>query len=172
MGGYPRLFLWSRTASSRMRQRRVSGTIVRLDELRPAHNWTPLLYAPRAYTELAQHPGMTPLASLAQMRIGLQSFAKCYIVPREMPERWEIERCWLRPFIMSPKDVDIPCLSSDTAIRHYILACDTPRAHLADTCLHYIQYWENQVLNPRGLARPVIGVQNLPRVGKTRRALV
>ena len=25
------------------------------------------------------------------------------------------------------------------------------------------------MLNPRGLARPVIGVQNLPRVGKTRR---
>src|SRR6266571_5210129 len=80
---------------------RISGTIVRLDELRPAHNWTPLLYAPRVYTELLQHPGMTPLA--------------------------------------------------DTNL------------------LRYIQYWENQVLNPRGLARPVIGVQNLPRVGKTRR---
>ena len=150
---------------------RVSGTIVRLDELRPAHNWTPLLYAPRVYAELLQHPGMTSLASLAQVRIGLQSFAKMfYIVPREMQERWEIERRWLQPFIMSPKDVDTPCLSPDTAIRHYILACDTPRAHLADThLLHYIQYWENQVLNPRGLARPVIGVQNLPRVGKTRR---
>ena len=48
---------------------RISGTIVRLDELRPAHNWTPLLYAPRAYTELLQHPGMTPLASLAQTQI-------------------------------------------------------------------------------------------------------
>ena len=71
---------------------------------------------------------------------------------------------------MSPKDVDTPCLSPDTAIRHYILACDTPRAHLADThLLRYIQYSENQVLNPRGLARPVIGVHNLPRVGKTRR---
>jgi hypothetical protein len=115
---------------------------------------------------------MVPLASLAQVRIGLQSFAKMfYIVPREMQERWEIERQWLLPFIMSPKDVDTPCLSPDTAIRHYILACDTPKAHLADTnLLRYIQYWENQVLNPRGLARPVIGVQNLPRVGKTRRA--
>ena len=52
---------------------------------------------------------MTPLASLAQMRIGLQSFAKMfYIVPREMQERWEIERRWLLPFIMSPKDVDTP----------------------------------------------------------------
>ena len=119
------------------------------------------------YTILA----MTPLASLAQVRIGLQSFAKMfYIVPRELQARWEIERQWLLPFMMSPKDVETPYLSPDTAIRHYILACDAPKAHMADThLLRYIQYWENQVLNPRGLARPVIGVQNLPRVGKTRR---
>src|SRR5262249_60567933 len=114
----------------------ISGTIVRLEELPPTHNWTPLLYAPRAYTELLQHPGMTPLASLAQVRIGLQSFAKMfYIVPREMQERWEIEPRWLLPFIMSPKDVDTPYLRPDMAIRHYILACDTPTAHLADTIL-------------------------------------
>ena len=93
-----------------------------------------------------------------------------YIVPREMQERWELERRWLLPFIMSPKDVESPYLSPDTAVRHYILACDAGKQHLAGThLLRYIQYWENQVLNPRGLARPVIGVQNLPRVGKTRR---
>jgi len=149
----------------------TSGTIVRTDELRPAKSWTPLLYAPRAYTELLHHPGMAPLSSLAQVRIGLQSFAKMfYIVPRDMQERWEIESAWLRPFVMSPKDVETPCLSPDTVIRHYILACDTPKAALAEThLLRYIQYWEQQVLNPRGLARPVIGVHNLPRVGKTRR---
>ena len=71
---------------------------------------------------------------------------------------------------MSPKDVAVPCLSPETSIRHYVMACDASKAQLGDThLLHYIQYWEHQVLNPRGLARPVIGVQNLPRVGKTRR---
>src|SRR5262249_20840422 len=44
---------------------RVSGTIVRLDELRPAHNWTPLLYAPRAFTGSLQDSGMTSLALLS-----------------------------------------------------------------------------------------------------------
>ncbi len=149
----------------------ASGSIARLEELRPEKNWTPLLYAPRAYAELLRHPSMTPLASLAQVRIGLQSFAKMfYIVPRETQERWQLERRWLLPFIMSPKDVEVPCLRPETPIRHYIVACDAGKAQLRDTqLLHYIQYWENQVLNPRGLARPVIGVQNLPRVGKTRR---
>ena len=149
----------------------ASGNIVRLDELQPAKSWTPLLYAPRVYTELLHHPGMTTLASLAHVRIGFQSFAKMfYIVPREMQERWAIERRWLVPFIMSPKDVDTPCLFTDTPVRHYILACDARQEDLLGTrMLDYIQYWENQVLSPRGLARPVIGVQNLPRVGKTRR---
>jgi hypothetical protein len=114
---------------------------------------------------------MTPLASLAQVRIGLQSFAKMfYIVPREVQEHWELERRWLLPLIMSPKDVEVPCLSPERPARHYVLACNASKEQLANTrLLHYIQYWEKQVLTPRGLARPVIGVQNLPRVGKTRR---
>lgn len=149
----------------------ASGTIVRLDELSPEHSWTPLLYAPRAYNDIRRHPGMTPLASLAQVRIGLQSFAKMfYLVPTDVQQRWQLERRWLLPFIMSPKDVEAPHLQPDTPIRHYVLACDAHTELLADThTLSYIQYWEKQVLNPRGLARPVIGVQNLPRVGKTRR---
>jgi hypothetical protein len=149
----------------------VSGRIVPLAELCPTHNWTPLLYAPQAYTTLAQHPGMTSLAALAQVRLGLQSFAKMfYIVPREVQERWELERRWLLPFIMSPKDIATPYLSPATTIRHYILACEASKTQLAHThLLNYIRHWEQQPLHPRGLARPVIGVHNLPRVGKTRR---
>lgn len=149
----------------------ASGTIVRPGELLPEQSWTPLLYAPQAYNDIRCHPGMTPLASLAQARIGLQSFAKMfYLVPKDVQQRWQLERRWLLPFIMSPKDVASPHLQPDTPIRHYVLACDANTELLADThTLSYIQYWEKQVLNPRGLARPVIGVQNLPRVGKTRR---
>jgi adenine-specific DNA-methyltransferase len=149
----------------------TSGTILRLEELRPEQNWTPFLYAPAAYVELLKHPGITPLGSLVQTRIGLQSFAKMfYIVSRETQQRWELERRWLRPLIMSPKDVEAPVLSAETPIRHYVLACDWSKEQLARTrILRYIQYWETQVLNPRGLARPVVGVQNLPRVRKTRR---
>jgi methylase of polypeptide subunit release factors len=149
----------------------ASGTILREDELPPAQNWTPFLYAPPAYVELLHHPGMTPLASLAQVRIGLQSFAKMfYIVPQETQQRWRLERRWLRPLIMSPKDVQSPLLSAETPIRHYVLACDWPKERLDGMrLLRYIQYWETQVLNPRGQARPVVGVQNLPRLRKTRR---
>jgi adenine-specific DNA-methyltransferase len=149
----------------------ASGTILRMDELQPAQNWAPFLYAPPAYIELLKHPCMTPLASLAQVRIGLQSFAKMfYIVSRDTQQRWQLEHRWLRPMIMSPKDVETPILSPETPIRHYVLACDWQKDHLRDSqMLRYIQYWETQVLNPRGRTRPVVGVQSLPRVRKTRR---
>ncbi len=149
----------------------ASGTIMRMNELQPQSKWTSLLYAPRAYTELLTHPLMTSLATLAQVRIGLQSFAKMfYIVPRDTQQRWKLERRWLLPLILSPKDLDSPLLSPQTAVRHYVLACNGSKERLADTrTLRYIEHWERQVLNPRGLARPVMGVQNLPRVRKTRR---
>ncbi len=71
---------------------------------------------------------------------------------------------------LSPKDFAEPLLAPDTAVRHYVVACHREKADLKGTrTLSYIEYWERQVLNPRGLARPVIGVQNLPRVRKTRR---
>jgi hypothetical protein len=114
---------------------------------------------------------MTSLGNLVQTRIGLQSFAKMfYIISRETQQRWGLERRWLRPLIMSPKDVESPLLSAETPMRHYVLACDWSKEQLARThLLRYIQYWETQVLNPRGLARPVVGVHNLPRLRKTRR---
>jgi tRNA1(Val) A37 N6-methylase TrmN6 len=150
----------------------ISGTVVRMNELQPRHHWTPLLYAPQAYKDLLTHPLMTHLDSLAKVRIGLQSFAKMfYIVPRDTQQRWELEQRWLLPLALSPKDFDHPMLSPETVVRQYVLACDRSKADLAGTrTLQYIDYWERQVLNPRGLARPVIGVQNLPRVRKTRRS--
>lgn len=149
----------------------ADGTTVPLGELKPEAKWTPLLYAPGVYKALREHPGLTPLGSLAQACLGLQTFAKMfYVVPLAAQKRWQIERRWLMPLLLSPRDFDTPCLSPDLSPRHYVLACNAAREQLAGTrVLRYIEYWENQVLTPRGLAQPVIGVQNLPRVGKTHR---
>ena len=149
----------------------AGGTVLPPDELKPEAKWTPLLYAPGVYKALREHPGLTPLGSLAQVRLGLQTFAKMfYVVPLAAQKRWQIERRWLMPLLLSPRDFDAPCLSTDLSARHYVLACSAAQEQLAGTrVLRYIEYWENQVLTPRGLAQPVIGVQNLPRVSKTRR---
>ena len=150
---------------------KADGTAVPLGELKPEAKWTPLLYAPDVYKALREHPSLTPLGSLAQVRLGLQTFAKMfYVVPLAAQKRWQIERRWLMPLLLSPRDFDAPCLSTDLSARHYVLACSATKEQLAGTrVLRYIEYWENQVLTPRGLAQPVIGVQNLPRVRQTRR---
>ena len=149
----------------------TDGAIVPLDDLKPEAKWTPLLYAPEVYRTLREHTGMTPLSSLAQVRLGLQTFAKMfYVVPLAVQQRWQLERRWLMPLLLSPKDLDTLCLSSDLSARHYVLACDAAKERLAGTrALRYVEYWENQVLTPRGQTQPVIGVQNLPRVANTGR---
>ena len=149
----------------------TDGTIVPLDELKPEAKWTRLLYAPEVYKTLREHTGLTPLGSLAQVRLGLQTFAKMfYVVPLAVQQRWQLERRWLLPLLLSPKDFNTPCLTSDLSARHYVLACDAAKGRLAGTrALRYIEYWENQVLTPRGQTQPVIGVQNLPRVANTGR---
>ena len=149
----------------------TDGTIVPPAELKPGAKWTPLLYAPEVYRTLRLHTGLTPLSSLAQVRLGLQTFAKMfYVVPLAVQQRWQLERRWLMPLLLSPKDFDTLCLSSDLSARHYILACDAAKGRLVGTrALRYIEYWENQVLTPRGQTQPVIGVQNLPRVANTGR---
>lgn len=149
----------------------ADGTVLPLDELKPEAKWTPLLYAPGIYKTLREHPGLAPLGSLARVRLGLQTFAKMfYVVPRAVQKRWQLERRWLMPLLLSPKDLDAICLSPDMAAQHYVLACSAGKEHLAGTrVLRYIEFWENQVLTPRGQTQPVIGVQNLPRVGTARR---
>ena len=150
----------------------ADGTILSPEELNPDVKWTPFLYAPSVYKTLQQHPGLTPLRAMAQVRLGLQTFAKMfYVVSLATQKRWQLERRWLMPLLLSPKDFDTAWLNSDLSARYYVLACNAARERLTGTrVLRYIEYWENQVLTPRGQGQPAIGVQNLPRLAKTSRA--
>ena len=149
----------------------AGGAMVAPDALRPRARWSPFLYAPDAYRALREHPGLTPLDSLAHVRLGLQTFARpFYVVSLAALQRWGLERRWLMPLLLSPRQLVQPRLSADVAPRHYVLACREAKAQLAGTrLLRYIEYWENQVLAPRGRGRPVVGVHNLPRVARTGR---
>ena len=146
-------------------------TILVPDALKPEARWSPFLYAPDAYRALRDHPGLTPLNSLARVRLGLQTFARpFYIVSLAALQRWQLERRWLMPLLLSSRQLDTPFLSSEVSPRHFVLACRTGKEQLAGTrLLRYIEYWENQVLAPRGQGRPVVGVQNLPSVSRTNR---
>ena len=149
----------------------VDRALLAPEALKPRMRWSPFLYAPDAYRSLRAHPGLTPLNSLAHVRLGLQTLAKpFYVVSLPVLQRWQLERRWLMPLLLSPRQLDTPCLSSDASPRHYVLACREGKKQLAGTrLLRYIEYWENQVLAPRGSGRPVVGIQNLPGVAATNR---
>ena len=149
----------------------VDCTVMAADALKPRARWSAFLYAPDAYRALHAHPALAPLISLAHVRLGLQTFARrFYIVSLAELQRWRLERRWLMPLLLSPRQLDGPCLSSDASPRHYVLACREGKDQLAGTrLLRYIEYWENQPLAPRGRGRPVVGVQNLPGVARTGR---
>ena len=149
----------------------VDRSILTPDALKPEARWSPFLYAPGAYRALRAHPGLTPINSLARVRLGLQTFAKpFYVVPLAALQRWQLERRWLMPMLLSPRHLDTPCLNSDASPRHYVLACRAGREQLGSTrLLRYIEYWENQVLAPRGRGQPVVGIHNLPRLARTSR---
>ena len=146
-------------------------TIVAPDALKPRARWSTLLYAPEAYRALHGHPGLAPLNSLAHVRLGLQTSARpFYVVSLAALQRWQLERRWLMPLLLSPRQLGGPCLRSDASPRHYVLACRENKDQLAGTrLLRYIEYWENQPLAPRRRGRPVVGVQNLPGVARTGR---
>ena len=150
----------------------AARAMVAPEALKPRARWSAFLYAPDAYRALRDHPGLTPLDSLAHVRLGLQTFARpFYVVSLAVLQRWQLERRWLMPLLLSPRQLVQPRLSADVAPRHYVLACRESKAQLAGTrLLRYIEYWENQVLAPRRRGRPVVGVHNLPRVARTGRA--
>ena len=139
----------------------AEGTILSSGELNPEVKWTPFLYAPKVYKTLREHPGLTPLGTLARVRLGLQTLPRCSTSCRSLPKNVGNSNVrWLMPLLLSPKDFDTACLSSDRSARHYVLACNATKELLTGTrALRYVEYWENQVLTPRGQAQPVIGVQ-------------
>ena len=149
----------------------VDRSIVPPDDLKPEARWSPFLYAPDVYRALRVQAGLTPMNSLAHVRLGVQTFAKpFYVVPLAALQRWQLERRWLMPMLLSPRHLGTPCLSSEASPRHYLLACRAGKEQLGGTrLLRYIEYWENQVLAPRGRGRPVVGVNNLPRVSRANR---
>jgi len=144
---------------------------IRQDNLNPEDPWSIYLHAPPAYFVLRQHPLMAPLSSLAETRIGFQTFAKFfYVVRSEDAEALGLERQFLCPYVTTLCDVDGPVIEEQSPITHYLIYCDREKADLRGTrLLDYITHWESQLLKPRGALKPVVGVHNLPRVRRARR---
>jgi hypothetical protein len=128
--------------------------------------WSPLLRAPMAEELLSRWP-LAQLNTIAESRIGLQTFAKpFYIVSRARANRLAIEKEFLAPIAVSPRDFASPLLTQE-AIRHFVFYCSLPKSRLEGTqALWYIRNAEEQTVPVRGKAHAVKGYANAPRLAR------
>jgi tRNA1(Val) A37 N6-methylase TrmN6 len=95
--------------------------------------------APEVYQQLAEHRLMTPMANLAQTRIGLQTLAKdFFVLTPERAKAAHIEEKFLEPLAQSSKYFSGPTLEPDTLPGSYVFYCSKTHAELRGT--HALKY--------------------------------
>jgi adenine-specific DNA-methyltransferase len=140
-------------------------------DLRPEVAWTPYFTAPKNYFALVESGLTVPLRELAVSRIGLQTFAKpFFILKASEAESHCIEQKYLRPILVSSRQVRQSALTEDLKPEYVLLCCSKPETELRGTAaLSYIRKWECRAIVARGRIGEVVGAQNLPRLRRARR---
>ncbi len=140
-------------------------------DLRPEVAWTPYFTAPKEYFALVESGPTVPLRDLAASRIGLQTFAKpFFILKANEADSLCIEGKYLRPILVSSREVRRSALAEDSKPEYVLLCCGKPETELRGTAaLSYIRKWESRAIMARGRIGEVIGAQNLPRLRRAGR---
>lgn len=142
------------------------------DNLDPDEPWSLYLKEPIAYQTIASNFPLTPLCKLAHSRIGLQTLARSfYILPVAKAKSLGIESRYLSLVAVSPREITPYVIDDRTAPQYLLFSCDDPPEKLIETMAgQYIKESEKRVVNPRGTAKSVVGVQNAPRIARANRS--
>lgn len=149
----------------------LSVTRVARSQLAPEKPWSVLVSAPAIYEELLVQGAWVPLRSLADSRIGLQSFAKpFYLLTRVEADRAGIEAEYLMPLAFSPRDVHGAVLNDSRCTRYVVFACDRPLTDLHGTgASRHIQRGMGTSVQVRGTDQTVLGYHQAPRLQRAGR---
>ena len=149
----------------------ISRFKVRNNDLKADKPWGIHFKAPELYAELASHPLMTPVATLAHTRIGVQTLAKdFFVLTTEQVELAQIEREYLKPLAQSPRYYREPMIEGGTQPAFYIFYCSKSKEELQGTqALKYILEGESKQVEIRGKGTAVIGYQNKRRIQESGR---
>ena len=145
---------------------------IELPEPKRAHPWSVHFTVPEVYEKLAAHSLMTPLANLAETRIGVQTLAKdFFVLTPERAQTLQIESRFLEPLAQSSRyltSATIDNYSSEPDF--YVFYCSEDEAELAGTnCLQYILQGESTTVKVRGKNEWVTGYQNKKRIKRSGR---
>ncbi len=162
----------SRTFSVDSLVKRAEHTVVlHGGELRPKKAWGQYLNAPPVYFRLMRRNDFRPLGEYFESRIGLQTFGKSFfIIPAAAVRELGLERRFLHPLILSPRELERPVLMEGQAPNYFLFWCDLPRGALEGTQAgRYVEFWEKSRVTARGGKGEVVGIQNLPRLRRAAR---
>lgn len=146
-------------------------TRIRVNELAAEAPWAVHFRAPALYEELASHRLMTPMANLAETRVGIQTLAKeFFVLTAEQAAEAGIEQEYLAPLAQSPRLFSMPVIAPGTTPKFYLFYCAKPRTDLSQTrALDYIEAGERASVPVRGKNRSVTGYQNKERIQQASR---
>jgi len=148
----------------------ISSTVKGCD-LDPSVPWSIHFKAPAVYEALESHRFMTPMANVAETRIGIQTLAKdFFVLTQEQADATQIEAQFLEPLAQSIRYFREPIIHSDTSPPFYLFCCGKSKEELQDTrALEYILQGEVTRVEVRGKGMNVVGYHNKERIKRANR---
>ena len=149
----------------------ISRSRLHHNALDPADSWDIHFKAPKTYGQLASHRLMTPIAKVAETRVGIQTLAKeFFVLSPDQAASAQIESEFLAPLLQSPRYLNNPVIEHDTPPASYLFYCSKDREELQGTnALTYIEVGESTEVQIRGKGISVIGYQNKERIQRSHR---
>lgn len=149
----------------------ISSIYVPKRDLADSPFWSFYLKSPDVHQSITKLSPYVPLHTLADSRIGLQTFAKpFFILSREEASGWGVEPEYLEPVAVSPREVRGLVIADPGSVRHRLLVCDTPIELLAGTGVgRYVRSGMTARVQVRGTDRFVSGYHAAPRLQRAGR---
>lgn len=144
---------------------------VKTTDINSEDPWGTHFKLPWVYDKLAKHPLFTPISSLAQTRVGLQTLAKdFFVLTQEQITENQIEERFLKPLAQSPRYSTQPVIMPGSVADFYVFYCAEEKKALGNThALEYILSGETKEVQVRGKQTKVIGYHNKKRMQEASR---
>jgi len=153
---------------------RIGVALKKQVELQPTEKWGKYLRAPTVYFKITQHPKMTRLGKIAEIRRGFTTGADGFFyLDEEQIKLWGIEREYLKPIVTSPRGKGVEIKLDD--VDKYVLIIHQDKEELSKrrfNVLKYIEWGESREVRVRGGRRGgviVKGYHNLSTIKSRKR---
>jgi len=138
-------------------------------ELTFKEKWSKYLRAPSIYFKIISHPIIIHLNNITHINRGFTTGAdRFFYLDESRIKQWRIEKTFLKPIIIAPKDVQFIELKPED-IKLKVLIVDKPKSELKDAnVLKYIEWGENIEIPIRGGVRGGTLVKGYSNLGTTK----